>query len=63
MKLKKLIIVQKEICFGWREENSRLRINGKLNCGSGKQIKKEHCVFLSEYVEAASQVTHHAGTA
>jgi hypothetical protein len=38
MGLKKLIIIQKEVCIGGG--NSKLRIDGKLTCGSGKLIKK-----------------------
>jgi len=38
MGLKKLIIIQKEVCIAGG--NSKIRIDGKLTCESGKLIKK-----------------------
>ncbi|RYD70094.1 MAG: metal-binding protein [Sphingobacteriales bacterium] len=40
----KILIKNKEICFGG---NRRLKIYGKLNCKSGKRMKKENRVFFN----------------
>ncbi|MCF8325264.1 MAG: metal-binding protein [Leadbetterella sp.] len=42
-------IRQKLICLGG---NSKLKIYGKLNCKSGKRMKKQNRVFFSSEQEA-----------
>lgn len=37
------------ICFGG---NANLKIYGKLNCGSGKGMKKQNRVFFASEIEA-----------
>jgi methylphosphotriester-DNA--protein-cysteine methyltransferase len=45
-------IKQNEISFGG---NLKLRIYGKLNCRSGKRMKKENRVFFGSEKEAIEQ--------
>lgn len=45
-------IKQREICFGG---NLKLSIYGKLNCRSGKRLKKENRVFFTSEEEAIQQ--------
>jgi hypothetical protein len=42
-------IKQKEICFGG---NEKLKIYGRLNCRSGKRMKKANRVFFISEKEA-----------
>lgn len=45
-------IKQRDICFGG---NLKLGIYGKLNCKSGKRMKKENRVFFGSEKEAIEQ--------
>lgn len=45
-------IKQNEICFGG---NLKLKIYGKLNCSSGKRMKKENRIFFRSEKEAIEQ--------
>ncbi len=45
-------IGRKEICFGG---NTKFKIYGKMNCGSGKRMRKEHRVFFASPIEATEQ--------
>ena len=45
-------IKQNEICFGG---NLKLRIYGKLNCRSGKRMKKGNRIFFESEKEAIEQ--------
>lgn len=48
----RLRIRKKAICLGG---NLKLKIYGKLNCKSGKRIKKENRVFFNSETEAVKR--------
>jgi len=51
-------IKQNEICFGG---NLKLKIYGRLNCSSGKRMKRENRVFFSSEKEALQKTFRPCG--